>query len=161
MLLRGPGKVELEVTINGGPHRIWVEPRRTLLELLRLDLGLMGAKESCGEGHCGACTVLVDAKPVYACLLPALDVEGREVTTIEGLAVDGRLHSVQQAFLDVDALQCGYCTPGQIMAVVGLLARNPRPSADDVRMALSGNLCRCGCYPRIIRAALHASAGPE
>lgn len=147
----------MTLTLNGRAQRAWVEPRRTLLELLRLDLGLTGAKHSCGEGHCGACTVLLDGAPIYACLMLALDAEGREVTTIEGVAAEGRLHPIQEAFLACDAYQCGYCTPGQVMAAIGLLAGNPHPTPEEIRRGLSGNLCRCGAYPRLLQAVLEVA----
>jgi aerobic-type carbon monoxide dehydrogenase small subunit (CoxS/CutS family) len=138
--------------INGAKHALEVEPRRTLLDLLRTDLGLTGAKRSCDMGNCGACTVLVDGHANYACLLLAVDCAGRSITTIEGVAADGSLHPVQQAFLEADALQCGYCTPGQVMSLCGLLNENPSPTDEEIVRAVSGNLCRCGAYRNIVRA---------
>jgi len=146
-------------TVNG-EKREAPNSRRNLLSYLRFDLGLTGAKYGCGEGLCGACTVLVDGQPLRACMATTGSVAGGEVTTIEGVAKDGELHPVQQAFLDETALQCGYCTPGFIMSTIGLLARVPTPSAEQVREALSENMCRCGTYLRIERAVLRA-AGVE
>ncbi|MDE3112062.1 MAG: (2Fe-2S)-binding protein [Chloroflexota bacterium] len=134
-----------------------VPPHRTLLDALRDDLGLQGAKKVCDEGTCGACTVLVDGRPVYACMTLAVTCAGRSVETVEGLARDGELHPVQEAFVAHDAFQCGFCTPGQIMSVVALLRANATPTADDVMRAVSGNLCRCGAYPNIVEAALAAA----
>jgi len=153
----GPEKTRIKLNINGQAHELAVEPRRTLLEALRNDLGLTGAKKGCDEGTCGACTVLLDGKPIYACLTLAIECEGCEITTIEGLAQDGKLHPIQEAFIEYDALQCGFCTPGQILSVKALLDENPRPTEEDVKRAVSGNLCRCGAYPNIIRAALAAA----
>ncbi len=132
-------------------------PRRSLLDVLRTSLGLTGTKLVCNEGDCGACTVLIDGRPVYACLTLAIACEGKSVETIEGLAKNGALHPVQQAFLDHDAYQCGFCTPGQIMSVVALLRGTPQPSEDDVRRAVAGNLCRCGAYPNIVAAGMSAA----
>lgn len=154
---RGSEKTRIELHINGQVHGLAVEPRRTLLDALRNDLGLTGAKKGCDEGTCGACTVLLDRKAVYACLVLAIECEGYEITTIEGLAQDGKLHPIQESFIEHDALQCGFCTPGQILSVKALLDGNPQPTEEDVRRAVSGNLCRCGAYPQIIRAALAAA----
>lgn len=134
-----------------------VEPRRTLLDLLRHDLGLTGAKKVCDMGNCGACTVMLDGRTVYACLTLAIDCEGREIRTIEGLADGMDLDPVQQAFIEEDAFQCGYCTPGQIMSMRALLDENPDPSDDDIVRAVSGNLCRCGAYAHIARAGRRAA----
>ncbi|GAB4206617.1 MAG: (2Fe-2S)-binding protein [Roseiflexaceae bacterium] len=158
--VRGPGKVELLLDVNGTVHELFVEPRRTLLDALRVNLGLTGTKQVCGQGNCGACTVLVDGEPVYSCLTLAVECEGRQVTTVEGLADQGTLHPVQRAFVEHDALQCGFCTSGQIMSAVALLRRNPRPTEAEVQEALAGNLCRCGAYRGIVRAVLSA-AGAE
>ena len=144
---------KVTLRVNGVAHPLDLEPRRTLVDALRNDLGLTGAKKACGMGNCGACTVLVDGRAMYACLLLALDCEGRAITTVEGLAKDGTLHRVQQAFVEADALQCGYCTPGQVMAMCGLLEANPSPSDAEIRHAMSGNLCRCGAYAHILQAA--------
>jgi len=143
--------------INGRRHRVLVEPRWSLLFVLREKLGLTGTKVGCERGECGACTVLVDGQPRYACLTLALEAEGKEITTIEGLMKGEELGAVQQAFLEHDAFQCGYCTPGQIMAVEGLLRHNPDPSADEIRRGVSGNLCRCGTYEHIFKAARRAA----
>jgi xanthine dehydrogenase YagT iron-sulfur-binding subunit len=151
------GRLPVRLLVNGRPREVWVEPRRTLLDCLRLDLGLTGTKRGCDYGNCGACTVHVDGRAVYACLLLAVACEGREVTTIEGLGRPGALDPVQQAFVEHDALQCGYCTPGQIMAAKALLEECPNPTAEEVRVGLSGNLCRCGAYPRIVEATLAAA----
>jgi aerobic-type carbon monoxide dehydrogenase small subunit (CoxS/CutS family) len=143
----------IPLRVNGEHRELEVEPRRTLIEALRLDLGLTGAKEACGMGNCGACTVHLDGEAVYACLVLAADCAGRSVTTIEGLAADGRLHRLQEAFIDADAFQCGFCTPGQIMALAALFQREPKPSEAQIMRALSGNLCRCGAYQHIVQAA--------
>jgi aerobic-type carbon monoxide dehydrogenase small subunit (CoxS/CutS family) len=138
--------------VNGADHALAVEPRRTLLDALRHDLGLTGAKQVCEMGDCGACTVLVDGRAMYACLLLAVDCDGREITTIEGLANGDQLHPVQQAFIDADAFQCGYCTAGQIMSLAALLDEQPHRSDEEIQRAVSGNLCRCGAYQHIIQA---------
>ena len=147
----------MEITVNGTRHELALEPRRTLLELLREEVGLTGTKHGCGEGDCGACVVLLDGEPVNACLVLALEAAGREVLTVEGLADGNRLHPIQQAFVDVGAVQCGYCTPGMVLTARALLARNPRPTEADVRRAISGNLCRCTGYQKIVEAILDAS----
>jgi xanthine dehydrogenase YagT iron-sulfur-binding subunit len=161
----------IRVTVNEVCHDLIVDNRATLLDTLRVTLGLTGTKKGCDHGQCGACTVLVDGRRVLACLLLAATCEGGSITTIEGLSRDGRLHPLQQAFIDHDALQCGYCTPGQICSAVGMLEeiRSGRPSAarpgpggstsleaDDVRERMSGNLCRCGAYVNIVAAILEA-----
>ncbi|MBI4493616.1 MAG: (2Fe-2S)-binding protein [Chloroflexi bacterium] len=161
LLVRGPGKVPIHLLVNGQGRDLFVEPRRTLLDALRVDLGLTGAKKGCDMGNCGACTVLLDGLAAYACLVLAVECEGRAIETIEGLASDGPLHPIQQAFIDCDALQCGFCTPGQIMALQGLLAGHPSVSREDIERALSGNLCRCGAYPNIVRAALRVVGEAE
>ena len=155
--IRGPERVPLTLSVNGRTFSLSVEPRRTLLDALRNDLGLTGAKKGCDEGTCGACTVLLDGKPVYSCLLLAVECQEHEIETIEGLAKDGKLHPVQEAFVEHDALQCGFCTPGQILSVKALLDENPEPTEEDVKRAVSGNLCRCGAYPHIVEAALAAA----
>ena len=134
-----------------------VPPHRTLLDALRGPLGLTGAKKVCDEGTCGACTVLVDGRAVYSCLTLAVTCVGRRVETIEGLDRRGALHSVQQAFIDHDAFQCGFCTPGQVLSLVALLREKATPSQEDVRRAVTGNLCRCGAYPNIVAAGLAAA----
>jgi aerobic-type carbon monoxide dehydrogenase small subunit (CoxS/CutS family) len=148
----------IRLTVNGRMYERDIEPRRTLLDTLRDDLGLTGAKLGCDMGQCGACTVLVDGEALYACLLLAIEMEGHDITTIEGLSRDGELDPVQAAFIEHDALQCGFCTPGQALAMKALLNRNPHPTDDEIDRALSGNLCRCGAYPKL-RAAARALAG--
>jgi aerobic-type carbon monoxide dehydrogenase small subunit (CoxS/CutS family) len=148
-----PGMVNLDVN---GDRREGADARRNLLSYLRFDLGLTGTKYGCGEGLCGACTVLVDGQPIRACLATVGSVAGGRLTTIEGLASDGELHPVQQAFVDESAMQCGYCIPGFIMSAVALLSRVQQPDPGQVREALAENMCRCGTYPRIERAVLKA-----
>jgi xanthine dehydrogenase YagT iron-sulfur-binding subunit len=150
--------------INGAEYKLALEPRRTLLDALRYDLHLTGTKKVCDMGDCGACTLLVDSRAVYACLLLAIDCQGRQITTIEGLARNGQLDPVQEAFLQTDAFQCGFCTPGQIMSLRALLHETITPSEEDIRRAVSGNLCRCGAYANILRAGRMVaglSAEPE
>jgi aerobic-type carbon monoxide dehydrogenase small subunit (CoxS/CutS family) len=147
----------MDLLVNGVRRRIQSSPDRPLLAVLRDELDLTGTKYGCGEGQCGACTVLVDGVAVRSCLTPAKAAEGKEITTIEALEVKGRLHPVQEAFIDADALQCGYCTTGMIMSSVGLLKKKPNPSDAEIRSGLQGNVCRCGTYPRII-AAVRAAA---
>ena len=154
--LIGPGAVDVAFEVNGDAVTVHVPPHRTLLDTLRETLGLTGAKRVCDEGTCGACTVLVDGRPVYSCMTLAVACADRAVETVEGLSKDG-LHPVQQAFIDHDAYQCGFCTPGQIMSCVGLLRENTSPTSEDVLRAVSGNLCRCGAYPNIVAAALAAA----
>ena len=146
--------------VNGEHVELDVEPRRTLLDALRADVGLTGAKKSCDMANCGACTVLLDGEAVYSCLVLAVDCAGRAVTTIEGLAAGGKLHKLQGAFIAADAFQCGFCTPGQLMALAALYNRVPRPSDAQIMRALSGNLCRCGAYQHILRAARLARDQP-
>lgn len=143
--------------LNGDERALTVEPRRTLLDALRVDLSLTGTKKVCDMGDCGACTVLLDGKAVYSCLTLAVDCEGREVTTIEGLADGSELDPVQRAFVEADAYQCGFCTPGQIMSVTALLAEQRAPSEAEIRRAVSGNLCRCGAYQNIVKAGQRAA----
>ncbi len=145
----------LTLEVNGETHVVDAPPSRRLLTVLRDDLALTGAKLGCGEGACGACAVLLDGLPVASCLLPAGAAEGRSVTTIEGIARDGA--AIQEAFVAEDALQCGFCTPGQIVSATALLQANPEPTPADIREALAGNICRCGAYPKIERAILRAS----
>jgi xanthine dehydrogenase YagT iron-sulfur-binding subunit len=147
----------LKLWINGRSHHLLVEPRWSLLFVLREKLGLIGTKVGCERGECGACTVLIDGQPRYACMTLAVEAVGKEITTVEGLMKGEELGPVQQAFLEQDALQCGYCTPGQIMVVEGLLRSNPTPSLDEIRRAVSGNLCRCGTYAHIFKAAQRAA----
>jgi len=153
----GPGSVPIALNVNGKSLKLEVEPRVTLLEALRNHSNLTGSKEVCDRGTCGACTVLFDDKPVYSCSVLAIEAQGKAITTIEGLAQNGKLSPVQQAFIDQDALMCGYCTPGFVMSVTALLKQNPHPTADQVRHACCGNLCRCGTYPRVMQAALKAA----
>jgi carbon-monoxide dehydrogenase small subunit len=145
-------KLILSFELNGIPTDALTEPHRSLLEVLRDTLELTGTKEGCGTGDCGACTVLLDGRPVTSCLVLAPEVQGRRVTTIEGLASAGRLHPVQRAFVDQGGLQCGICTPGMILSAVALLERNPRPNEAEIRYAIAGNLCRCTGYDKIVRA---------
>jgi len=138
--------------VNGRPVELTVAPNRRLLDVLRDDLGLTGTKEGCGEGECGACTVLLDGRPVNSCLVLAPEASGKKIVTIEGLSEDGRLHPIQQAFLEAGAVQCGFCTPGMILAAAALLEENPRPDERAIRTAISGNLCRCTGYVKIVEA---------
>jgi xanthine dehydrogenase YagT iron-sulfur-binding subunit len=150
--------MDLRLRVNGTQQAIDLDPRTTLLDLLRDRLGLTGAKRGCDRGECGACTVLVDGRPALGCLTLAVSLEGRDVITIEGLAPDGTLHPIQQAFVDHDALQCGFCTPGQILAATALLEAKPNASDGEIRDWMSGNLCRCAAYPQIL-AAVRSAAG--
>jgi|SRR5579884_1284506 len=147
----------MRLIVNGATHDVTAPAHETLVSTLRDRLELTGTKLVCGRGECGACTVLLDGVSVYSCLTLTNACEGRDVTTIEGLAHGGALHPVQAAFMEHDALQCGFCTPGQILAAVALLAGNPRPTEEDVKRGMSGNLCRCGAYPKIVRAVLAAA----
>jgi aerobic-type carbon monoxide dehydrogenase small subunit (CoxS/CutS family) len=156
---QGPEAVPVSLTINGEKKDFQLEPRVTLLDALRNYGPLTGTKEVCDRGTCGACTVLVDGQPVYSCMKLAIDMQGREIRTIEGLAPNGQLTAVQQAFIDCDALMCGFCTPGFVMAATALLESNPHPGEAEIRRACSGNLCRCGAYPHIVKAVLKASGG--
>ena len=150
-------KRQIETTINGRQYSLLVEPRKTLLATLRDQLQLTGTKEGCSTGDCGACTVLLDGKPVTSCLMLAVEVDGREVTTIEGIARDGKLHPVQQALVDKGGMQCGFCTPGFVLSVVALLEENLHPSEEEIRCALAGNLCRCTGYTKIVEAVQEAA----
>lgn len=145
------------ITLNGQEQQLLVPSHMTLLHALREKLGLTGTKNGCEAGECGACTVLVDGEPVNSCLVLAVEMDGREITTVEGLALDGQLTPLQQAFADLNAVQCGYCTPGILMAATALLRRNPHPTQEDIQSALVGNLCRCTGYQRIIDAVMRAS----
>ena len=147
----------LELQVNGVSRRVDVDPERSLLSVLRDDLDLTGSKYGCGEGQCGACTVLVDARPSRSCLTKVASVAGRPIITIEGLERNGQLHPVQHAFAEADAMQCGYCTPGMIMESVALLRRKADPTAPEIAHALEGHICRCGTYDRIIRAVRRAA----
>jgi len=145
--------------LNGEEVTVQVKPSALLVEVLRDQLELIGTKVACGEGECGACTVLLDGEPVNSCLVPALKAQGREVMTVEGLASLGELHPLQKAFVEHGAVQCGYCTPGMLMSAKALLNHNPNPTEDEVRLAISGNLCRCTGYAKIVEAILEASTG--
>jgi xanthine dehydrogenase YagT iron-sulfur-binding subunit len=147
----------MRLEINGERFEVGNAEHLTLLDVLRDRLELTGTKLVCDRGECGACTVLLDGEPAYSCLTLAAACDGTEITTIEGVARDGELHPLQRAFVENDALQCGYCTPGQVMAALALLERSPSPSADEIVRWMSGNLCRCGTYPKIVRAVLAAS----
>jgi carbon-monoxide dehydrogenase small subunit len=151
----------IRFTLNGVPVEVDAPDDRRVVDLLREDLGLTGTKEGCGEGDCGACAALVDGKSRLSCLMLAAQLEGREIVTIEGLAQEGLLHPVQGAFIEKGAVQCGFCTPGMIMAAVDLLRRNPRPTRDDIRRGLAGNLCRCTGYQKIVDAVEHAALFQE
>lgn len=159
-IVKSDERVAIELNVNGERERVYVEPSRFLSDVLREDLGLTGLKVACGAANCGACTVLVDGTPVYSCITLALDVEGRAVTTIEGLvrhttAGGNELHPVQRAFVEHDALQCGFCTSGQILTLSAFLEKNSAPSEDEIRQAMSGNLCRCGAYVKILQAGMN------
>lgn len=147
----------IELDINGEIQEVLIEPRTTLLQVLREGLDLTGTKEGCNTGDCGVCTVLIDGNPVNSCLTLAVEVQGKKILTIEGLSIDGRLHPVQQAFMDYFAVQCGFCTPGMILSAKALLDKNPHPREEEVREAISGNLCRCTGYVKIIEAILAAA----
>lgn len=148
----GPDAVPLRLTVNGATHTVTVEPRVTLLRALRNHLGLTGAKEVCERGACGGCTVLCDGEPICACLMLAVDAVGHEITTVEGLGTPERMSPVQAAFVECDAMQCGFCTPGFVVASTALLRKNPDPSLDEIKVGLAGNLCRCGTFSRIFEA---------
>jgi aerobic-type carbon monoxide dehydrogenase small subunit (CoxS/CutS family) len=147
----------IELQVNGAKRRVETDADRSLLSVLRDDLDLTGAKYGCGEGQCGACTVLVDGRAVRSCLTLAAGAEGKQITTIEGLEQNGRLHPLQEAFLAVDAMQCGYCTAGMIMSGVGLLKRTPNPTEPEILRAMEGNMCRCGTYNRVVEAIQQAA----
>ena len=154
-------KIPIDLTVNGEAHEIEVEPQTTLLELLRNQLHLTGTKEGCGMGDCGTCIVLVERKPVNSCLMLALDAKGREVITIEGLETNGHLHPLQQSFLEKGAVQCGFCTPAMILSAKSLLDKNPGAKVTEVKEALSGVLCRCGSYQKIIAAVVGTGVEKE
>ncbi len=146
-----------QLSVNGAALKVDADRESKLLTVLREQGNLSGVKYGCGEGQCGACTILIDDVPVRSCLTPVARAVGKEITTIEGLEVDGRLHPLQQAFLEMEALQCGYCTPGMILSGVGLLNENPRPTQDEIIRFMEGNMCRCGTYPRIVAAIERAA----
>lgn len=158
VVVHGPGKVPIVLTVNGNKLNAELEPRVTLLDALRNTFNLTGAKNVCDRGTCGACTVLMEGKPVYACSLLAIDAQGKSITTIEGLTVGDTLTPVMQAFVDHDAEQCGFCTPGFVVATTHFLQRHPNASEDDVRRGLSGNFCRCGTYDGVRAVALSRAA---
>lgn len=157
LTFQGPRSVPVTLRVNGHDVEVLIEPRRTLLSVLREELGLTGPKRGCGRGECGACTVIVDGETVYSCMTLAIDCQGSEIRTVEGLATGEQLHPVQAAFIEHDGYQCGFCTPGQVMSAVALLEHNPHPTKDQVRHEMAGNLCRCGAYPNIVRAVLAAA----
>ena len=148
---------DISFTLNGKPVSLTTDSERTLLWVLRTDLALTGTKFGCGTGLCGACTVLVDDEPVHSCRFPVKGIKGKKILTIEGLASDGKLHPIQEAFVKHDALQCGFCTPGMILAAYGLLLKNPQPTQAQIIQAMEGNLCRCGTYARIVQAIQSAA----
>ena len=147
----------LKMVLNGEPTEIAIESSALLLDVLRDQLGLTGTKEACGEGECGACTVLLDGKAINSCITPAMKAMNKEVLTIEGLARDGGLHPIQQAFIEHGAIQCGFCTPGMVLSTKALLDKNPDPTEEEVRIGISGNLCRCTGYVKIVEAVLAAA----
>jgi aerobic-type carbon monoxide dehydrogenase small subunit (CoxS/CutS family) len=147
----------LSLTVNGVPYSLAIDGGRTLLSLLRSELGLTGAKEGCDDSECGACMVLLDGRPVNSCSYLALQTDGRELTTVEGLALDGQPSALQRAFVEAGGIQCGFCTPGMLISATALLAERPNPSEDEVRLALGGNLCRCTGYQKIVQAVLTAA----
>lgn len=157
-IVRAEERVPCELIVNGAREQVQVAPTSVLCHVLRQDLGLTGVKFACGMANCGACTVLVDGTPVYSCITLALDCEGRAITTIEGLSNGNELHPVQQAFMQYDALQCGFCTPGQILSMSALLEKNSAPTEEEIRQGMSGNLCRCGAYVKILEAGMKINA---
>ncbi len=150
-------KHPIRLTVNGEGYDFSVEPKKTLLDFLREDLEFTGTKRGCDNGECGACTVLLNGRPVNACLVLAVEADGQEVVTIEGLADGPRLHPLQQAFIEHGAVQCGYCSPGMILTAKALLDENPRPTEMEVKKAIAGNLCRCGTYNKVVKAVLRAA----
>lgn len=158
-IIQSTERIVCELRVNGERERVTIPPSRLLCDLLREDLNLTGLKVACGMANCGACTVLVDGEPVYSCITLALDCEGRSVTTIEGLAHENELDPVQRAFIENDAMQCGFCTSGQILTMSAFIAKNPNAGEDDIRQAMSGNLCRCGAYLKILQAGMQLGQG--
>ncbi len=150
-------KKHVALTVNGKKVERDIPSRMTLAEFLREELDLTGTKVGCNRGECGSCTVILDGDPVLSCTVLGVEASGREVLTIEGLASEGKLHPIQEAFVEQDALQCGYCTPGMIMSIKALLDKNPNPTEEDIRKSIDGNFCRCGSYPNIIKATIEAS----
>lgn len=153
-------KTQIRLRVNGFEYDIHVKPHWTLIDVLRDEIGLTGTKKGCGKGECGACTVLIDGEAVLACLVLAIQVQGKTIQTIEGLAQEGRLDSLQHAFVEYGAIQCGYCTPGMILTSKAFLSKNPHPTVEEIQKALSGNLCRCTGYVKIVEAVRNAST-PE
>ena len=151
-------KRKIALKINGELYEVEAYEHKTLLEVLREDLELTGTKQSCDEGNCGACTVLIDGEPASSCLMLAVEAQGKEITTIEGLVKDGELHPIQQAFIESGAIQCGFCSPGMILSAKALLDENPEPTEDEVRKAIQGNLCRCTGYVKTVEAILSAAS---
>lgn len=154
----GPSAVPIQLTINGRAHRLEVEPRVTLLDAMRTRLDITGVKRVCDRGSCGACTVIVDDKTVYACSMLAIEAQGKNIRTVESFTAGTVLHPLQEAFCEHDGLMCGFCTPGLVTAAVALLERNPKPTPEEARKALDGNICRCGTYVRVLEAALDPKA---
>jgi len=150
-------KCPVKLKVNGDEFELYVEPQRTLLEVLREDLGLTGTKYSCGAGECGACTVLLDGESVVSCMTLAVEADGKSVETIEGMAKGGELHPIQEAFLEHGAIQCGFCTPGMVMQAKALLDENLNPTEEEIKQYMRGNLCRCGTYPRMVKAIIAAA----
>jgi len=155
--IRGPDIVQVSFTVNGKPYNVQIEPRVTLLDAIRDHIGLTGSKRVCNRGECGACTVILNDKPVYACSLFALDADGSTIETIEGLAKEDQLHPIQESFVKHDAMQCGFCTSGFVMSSAALLKSNPSPSLEQIKEGVAGNLCRCGTYPHIFTAVDEAA----
>lgn len=154
-------KQDIQITVNGEVCKFSVEPRKTLLEVIRDDLELIGTKQGCDNGECGACTVLLDGQPVNACLVLAVEADGKEILTIEGLSRGSSLHPLQDAFIQAGAVQCGYCTPGMILTAKALLDENPHPTEMETRKAIAGNLCRCGTYNKAVKAILSVAERKE
>ena len=156
----GPGAVAITLNVNGKPLRLEIEPRVTLLDALRMRADLTGNKRGCDRGACGACTMIVDGRTVYSCSTLAIEVQGKQIRTVDGLAAaNGTLHPVQQAFCDKDALMCGFCTPGFVMATVALIEKHPNPTLEQAKKSLDGNICRCGTFVRVLEAAMEAGKG--
>ena len=151
----------IQLKVNGELYEVAILPHRTLAEVLREELDLIGTKEACNEGDCGSCTVIIDGKTVTSCLTLAVEAEGKEIRTIEGVAKNGKLSPLQQSFIDHGAIQCGFCTPGMVMSATALLEENPNPTEDEVRMGIAGNICRCTGYTKIVEAILAASEGGQ
>jgi len=154
-------KKTIKVKVNGAEHTLTISPDRMLLDMLRDDLGLTGTKRGCGNGECGACSVIMDGRLVNSCLVPAMKANGSKILTVEGLAGEGDLHPIQEAFLEKGAVQCGFCTPGMLLAAKNLLDQNPHPSIEEIKKAISGNLCRCTGYTKIIEAIESVSKDDE